>query len=208
MGATMSNTIPTAKQLQPLYDAALAYGKASAHTSKLYRQAKHKRTAAVSEASQAEGKLYRAMNAAREALDVQFPGLYLSCPAPWVGWTANLDSYRRYVAGRLTDYVLELWAKRHRTQIARVRELARDIPLTDTCGVGDVVSNGADLYRVERVTPKRRNIMAVSLSTGERRQLSGAHKRFDQPLVDELLAMRKSRLRALKAAGLSEGTAV
>jgi hypothetical protein len=200
----MSIKIPTAEQLQPLYDAAVAYGKASVRESAIYRKAGHQRTPAVRRASHVRDQRYRTMNAAREALNVQFPGLDLNCPAPYVGFTGELDGYRQHVEHRLPEYVHQNWAKRRRAEIDRIRRALLDTPATDDYVVGETVwcQKATDLYRVTHTTPKRRTILGTSLITGQETQLSGPLKKIGPTLTTELLALHRSRQRALKAAGL------
>jgi len=198
----MSNTIPTAEQLKPLYTAAVAYGRASVRASAVYRTSGHKGTPAVRRAGRVSDQCYRTMTTAREALNAQFPNLNLACPAPHVGFTGELDSYQQYVEKRLPDYIKERWAKRHRAKIEQLRKVLREVPMTDAYAAGEIVFD-SDLYRVTRVTPAHRKILAVSLTTGKENQLRGPLKRIDSSLAERLLALYRSRQRALKAAGLA-----
>ena len=93
--------LPTTDQLALLYTAAKAYGKASVHTSEVFRAAGCKQSDDVKQASRARDGLYREMDAIRDGLNERFPGLALACPAPYVGFTADVAGYEEYVARRL-----------------------------------------------------------------------------------------------------------
>ena len=93
-----------------------------------------------------------------DALNAQFPGLALNCPAPYVGFTGKLDGYQSYVESRLPAYVAERWAKRHHTTIAELVSTLRNIPATADYTIGETVfrQETTDLCRVTHTTPKRR----------------------------------------------------
>lgn len=198
-----TNVIPTDQELDKLYSAALAYGKASVHTSNVFRKAKHKQTPDVKKASAAERKVYLKMEKIRKDINERYPGLDLNCPAPHVGFTAEVDGYKSYVKKRLPNYVGHLFTVEHKEEINKLREELRALSPTLDYQVGDHVYDPAGLlYRVIRVTPKRRNVTAVFVPSEEPARIDGEYRIVPKPLVDRMLELHYSHQRVLVAAGL------
>ncbi len=201
-GTATMTVLPTTDQLALLDTAAKANGKASVHTSEVFRAAGCKQSDDVKQASRARDGLYREMDAIRDGLNERFPGLALACPAPYVGFTADVAGYEEYVARRLSDYVSELWTERNKAEITAIREIVRTTPETESYGIDDLLLCESALYRVTSVSPKRRKVSAMSVTSGKTTQLKGAQKRIDQPTAERMLALHAAHLRALHDAGI------
>ena len=210
--------LPDDDDLKPLYDAAIAYGKASVESMRIYSQSidelgDHKLAARTPEvrSSQAESRrLYKITDAARTAVNEKFPGLNLPCPAPHVGWTGEIESYRDSVRSAIESYLGRQWADANDGELAAVRKTIVSLPVVQRCdlNVNDLVYSTTinSIFKVVKVSPKRTKVEANNLVTGESVRLGHSfregegYKRINQPLCDRLMALYQSRKLAVKDA--------
>jgi hypothetical protein len=214
---------PTEQDLQSLYDAAGDYGKASVESQRVYGRLSRKlgdyqravKKPEVRALGAESRRLYQIMDAVRSVVNEKFPGLNLFCPAPHVGWTGELDSYREAVRSQIESYVGHQWAEANEAKIGAVREALASLPLVqpDQLDVNDLVYSTVvnSIFRVAKVSPKRFKIEAdCLLRPGELVRLAavkdkggGLHeptgcKRITRFLCDRLMALHQSRKAALR----------
>lgn len=214
---------PTEQDLESLYNAAAEYGKASMQSQRVYRRSSDElgdyRIAAKTPEVRALGeetrRLYQIMDAARSMVNESFPGLNLFCPAPHVGWTGDLGSYREAVRSQIESYISHQWSEANEDDIKAVREAVASLPLIQPgdLDLGDLilstVVNG--IFRVVKVSPKRAKIEAENLlrpgeiirlaavkDVGSMFREARGYKRITRLLCDRLIAPHQSRQLALQ----------